>query len=340
MRASVAGPSTDDYAANEFNQSSRTGTEGYHGLMRRRASIGPIVLLAIALLGSCGGNDVTAPSSATPTTGTSGSTSGPLPLGQASASGVSCPAGSPAGSACTRIVVGCPSVTAASAVVRVTRPTTTAERGTVVLTTGGDGTRFTSGLSSFSSAMVARFTAEGVVVADLAWDAPGVWGGPQARTLACRAATALKWAYDTVHTGGRSRMFAAQGTSAGASQIAFAIAHYGVDFLDLANLGAGPPRCPPVVNCLADGQRGPEPLLVSDPPAVNRSPVLSYPNTIVRFFMGDQEPNFEIIADARAYHDVITSAKSYTIVPGTNHHIEDTQAGVDAFFFSVRSALR
>jgi hypothetical protein len=308
--------------------------------MGPRAFIAPIVFVAVTVIGSCGGNDVTGPSTANPPPGTGSTTAGPLPLGQASASGVSCPAGSPAGSACSRLVVACPSIAAASAVVRVTRPTTTAERATIVLTTGGDGTLFTSGSSSFATAMVSRFTADGVVAAELAWEAPGVWGGPQARTLACRAATAIRWVYDTVHTGGRARLFAAQGTSAGAAQIAFALAHYGVDFIDLANLGAGPPRCPPVPVCAADGQRGPEPLLPSDPPAVNRQPLLNYPTTVVRFFLGDQEPNPEIIADARAYHQAITSAKSFDLVPGTGHHIEDTQAGVDAFLGSVRAALR
>lgn len=40
---------------------------------------------------------------------------------------------------------------------------------------------------------------------------PGIWGGPRARTLACRYATAAKWIYDNVHTGGSSTLFAAQG---------------------------------------------------------------------------------------------------------------------------------
>lgn len=299
-----------------------------------------IVVIAAASWG-CGGKDVTAPSSPTPTPGPGGASTGALSLGQASASDISCPSGSPSGSTCTRVVVTCPSVPMASAVVRTTRPpATTATRGTIVLLTGGDGTRFTAGLSGFAAGMVATLVAEGLVVADVAWDAPGVWGGPQARTLACRAATAFKWTYDTLHTGGRSRLFAAQGTSAGAAQIAFALAHYGIDFIELANLGAGPPRCPPVAVCLAEGSRGPEPLLPSEPPAVNRAPLLSYPSTTVRFFLGDQEPNVEIITDARAYHEAITSAKSMTMVPGTGHHIEDTQAGVNAFLAAVRAALR
>jgi hypothetical protein len=50
---------------------------------------------------------------------------------------------------------------------------------------------------------------------------------------------------ENLHAGGKTRLFAAQGTSGGASQIAFALAHYGVsEFLDLANLGGGLPGCP------------------------------------------------------------------------------------------------
>lgn len=325
----------------EFGRSARSPTEGYHGRMDRRVSIGPILVLATALLGSCGGKDLTSPSSPSPTPGTGGSPAGPLPFGQASGSDVSCPSGSPSGSTCTRVLVGCPSVATASAVVRITRPSSaTANRGTVVLTSGGDGTFFTLGLSPLVSGMIATFATNGLVVADLAWESPGVWGGPQARTLACRSATALKWVYENVHSGGRARLFAAQGTSNGASQIAFALAHYGVDFLDLANLGSGPLKCPPGVFCTAQGPQGPEPLLPSEPPAVNRTPQLAYATTVVRFFLGDQEPTAQIASDARAYYDAITTAKSFTMVPGTGHHIEDTQAGIDAFRSSVLAALR
>ena len=253
-----------------------------------------------------------------------------------------CPAGSPAGNACTRLVISCPAVTPAAAVVQLTRPgATVTNRGTIVLTTGGAGTLFNRTVSVLGSSMIAAFAADGLLVADVAWDPPGIWGGPQARTLACRSATLIKWVYDNLHTGGRSRLFAAQGTSGGAAQIAFALAHYGAsDFLDLANLGGGPPWCPPTVFCSPEGQRGPEPLLPSDPPAVNRQPLLAYPVTVVRFFLGDQEPSPQISADARAYFEAISSAKSFTIVPGTGHHIEDTQAGVNAFIASVRGALQ
>jgi hypothetical protein len=183
--------------------------------------------------------------------------------------------------------------------------------------------------------MIATFVADGLIVVEVAWEQPGIWGGPRARTLACRYATVARWARDSLYAGG---LFAAQGTSGGASQIAFALAHYGIrDFLDLANLGSGPPGCP---LCSPDGQNPPEPLLPAPAPASSREALLNYPTTVVRFFLGDQEPTPEIITDAHAYHDAITLAKSFTIVPGTAHNIEQTQAGVDGFVASVRDALR
>ena len=46
----------------------------------------------------------------------------------------------------------------------------------------------------------------------------------------------------------------------------------------------------------------------------------------------------DIVTDARAYYDAITSMKSFTLVPGTGHEIEQTQAGVDAFVAAVQAA--
>ena len=149
-----------------------------------------------------------------------------------------------------------------------------------------------------------------------------------------------------MHGGGRSQLFAAQGTSGGAAQIAFGLAYYGVgDFLDLANLGGGPPHCP---LCAADGTPQ-EPLLpqrlsstCSFGPNVSiREPLLNYPATVVRSFLGDQDPNADCTADsARAYSAAITSQKSLMVVPNTPHVVESTQAGVDAYVVSVRAAVK
>jgi hypothetical protein len=229
--------------------------------------------------------------------------------------------------------VSCPSIPAAAATLRITSPTG-ARTGTIVLTTGGSGTLF-NGDVGLGRQMIASFVADGLRVVELAWQQPGTWGGPQARTLACRYATAARWIYDNLHAG---RLFAAQGTSGGASQVAFALAHYGLnDIIGLADLGSGPPGCP---LCSEDGEHGSEPLMPAPPPAVRRDPRVNYPSTTVRFFLGDREPMPEIIADANAYYAAIVSAKSMATVTSTAHNIEETQNGIDAYVQSVRSALR
>jgi hypothetical protein len=244
------------------------------------------------------------------------------------------------------LIVSCPSIRSAPATLRITRPSSSGStRGTVVLTTGGAGTNFQD--SSLTQGMIATLFDDNLAVVQLRWDPPGIWGDPRARTAACRYSTAARWIYDNVHIGGRSRLFAAQGTSGGAAQIAFGLAFYGAgDFIDLANLGGGPPHCP---LCAPDPQSPQEPLLPQrlSPTCFFASnvsiaePLLNYPATTVRSFLGDQDPNDGCTADnARAFSAAVTSTKSFMTVPATPHVVESTQAGVDAYVASVRAAIR
>ena len=302
-----------------------------------------VLLLASVTVAGCGNSSgspaaptQTSPSTPAPSTPTS---SGRLPLGTAAASSVACPGGSPTGSDCRRVSVSCPPIAPASATLRVSAlGAGVARRGTIILTTGGSGTLL-NGNIGLARQMIDAFAGAGVVSVEIGWDEPGIWGGPQARTLACRYATVARWVYDNLHAGGSGALFAAQGTSGGSSQIAFALTYYGLDaILALVNLGGGPPGCP---LCSADGVHGPEPLLPAEPPAVNGEPQLAYPNTAVRFFLGANEPTPDIVTDAHAYFTAITSSnKTFTTVPGTPHDIETTQAGVDAYVLSVREVLK
>ena len=177
--------------------------------------------------------------------------------------------------------------------------------------------------------MIDALVDDGFLVVEIAWEEPRIWGGPRARTLACRYATVARWVYEHLHQGGEGTLFAMQGTSGGASQIAFALAHYGLDeIVDLASLGGGPPACP---RCsLTPGQ--------SREPLIGGNPRLHYPTTVVRFFLGDDEPTPRIVESANAYYDAITSAKTMRVLPDTAHNIEFTQAGRDAFITAVREA--
>jgi hypothetical protein len=229
--------------------------------------------------------------------------------------------------------VSCPSIPATSATLRIT-PAATTRRGSIVLPSGGTGTTLV-GDAGLAPQMIATLANDGLMVVEVAWQQPGIWGVPQARTQACRFATAARWIYDNLHGG--ARLFALQGTSGASSQIAFGLAHYDLaDVVDLANLGSGPLKCP---LCPVDA-RAPEPLLPGPAPSVNRDPQLNYPRTTVRVFLGQAETASDIIADANAYFGAVTSAKSKTTIPATGHHIEDTQNGIDAYIESVRGALR
>src|ERR1051325_8257887 len=111
-----------------------------------------LLAIAVALLAwSCGGSNSGAsapnPSTPTPTAPAPAPVSAtPLPLGVATGSGaIPCPAGAGpvANSNCVSLAVTCPSIPGASATLRITRlPASATNRGTVVLTTGGDGTNF------------------------------------------------------------------------------------------------------------------------------------------------------------------------------------------------------
>ncbi len=322
-----------------------------------RSAFGVGILLCAA---SCGGTPVsTAPSapspvpspapqptptpSPTPAPAPPPQPASPLPLGQAAGATIACPSnlGPPANTSCTSLAVICPSIAGATATLRISRPiAATSNRGTIVLTTGGDGTNFQD--SPLTQDMISTFTRDGLTVVQLRWDPPGIWGGPRARTLGCRYATAVRWIYDNVHNADRSRLFAAQGGSGGSAQIAMGLGHYGIDFIDLANLGGGPPNCP---LCSPDGQNLFEPLMPDRDPThtgnSNRDPVVNYPTTTVRFFLGDQDPNSNGTADsAREYYAAITSAKSFTNVPNTPHVVESTKNGMDQYIASVRAAMK
>jgi len=205
----------------------------------------------------------------------------------------------------------------------------------MILPSGGYGTLLI-GDAGLARQMISTFAADGLMTVEVAWDEPGIWLGPPARTLACRFATVARWIYDNLHD--HAGLFAAQGTSGAASQVAFGLAHYGLgDILALANLGSGPPNCP---LCSSNRRHPAEPLLAGPPRSVPRVAQLNYPSTAVRVFLGDSEPTPEIIADARTYFRAITSTKSMTTVSGTGHHIEETRNGINAYIQSVRAALR
>lgn len=245
------------------------------------------------------------------------------------------------GDRCIEFTVTCPNIEDAEGTLRVTG---TGDAGTVILTTGGTGTGLfgNSPPQDINDEFMDALVDDGYLVVEVGWEGNGVWEEPgTATSLACRSATTIDWIHNNPHGGG---LFIAQGNSGGSAQIAFSLAYYGIDALDLANLSGGPPPCPISTDgqvnfgeqdqCVVEGElfdASREPLLFG-------APRLDYPNTVVRFFIGENEPSSYIVDTANNYHERITSDRSIQIVPNTGHQVARTEEGLDALLASIREA--
>lgn len=152
-----------------------------------------------------------------------------------------CPPGAPARAACKQVTVtGCPSIEteALDAIVAIREPLVgTLLRGTVAHFSGGGGTGFQGGATSYSDA--------GFRTVHVAWITD--WEQTQSlgiRTAGCRPSTILRWIFDepSLHAGSRTNAFCGEGFSGGSGQLGYALAHYGLgDYLDYVNSLSGPP---------------------------------------------------------------------------------------------------
>jgi len=131
--------------------------------------------------------------------------------------------------------VQCPGIGDLSAVVAVTQPSGPAH-GTLFAHQGTGGT-------DFYEAGIDQFLANGLRVVQVRWESD--WEQTAASGIlaaACRPATVMKWAFDTVNAQRRTDAFCAIGHSGGTGVIAYALAHYGMgDYLDYVALNSGPP---------------------------------------------------------------------------------------------------
>lgn len=251
------------------------------------------------------------------------------------------------GDRCFEVTVTCPGINDAAARIRATG---TGSKGTVVFTTGGRGVAWYWAGGELTPAkaringMMDSLLGEGFRLVEVAWKQPGVWEAPGGTiSLACRSATVLDWIYISIHQGG---LFAAQGNSGGSSQIAFSLAYYGLDrVLDLANLSGGPPPCPISIEGEINFREQKE-CVVGEPlwnesrePMLLGNPLLNYPNTTVRFFIGENEKSDYITQSANNYHSAIESEKSIQVLPNTAHQVHHTVEGVRALYASIREAL-
>jgi hypothetical protein len=247
---------------------------------------------------------------------------------------------------CARARVSCPSVADASVRLHLTGSGTS---GTMLLTTGDLGTGFYSAggeageEADTTAAAMTAMRAEGLRLIEVAWEKPGVWEATGSISAGCRFATLASFLEDEYHDEG---LFMAQGNSGGATQIAFALAYYGLgDLFDLANMSGGPPPCPLSANGVLNRREqdacvgGAGTWDASKEPMLSGTPEFSYAKTTANFFLGSEEPTSAIITTAKAFHAGITSPKSYTTVSGAGHQVQTTQAGSDAMLAAVRAAL-
>ena len=190
----------------------------------------------------------------------SSSAAAPLPLGKL-ALGRASPSDALPGFSARRFSVRCPGVAEPEHGIFAMAPAAGKRRGFLLFFSGGAGTSYWSGggsgLDFFQSLRRAGF-----IVVQVRWvdgwlkSARGDATGPA--RLACGPATVVKWAYERVFKPLRLKPakvgrcgFCVTGNSGGASQVSYALSHYGLDtILDAGVPTGGPPHADLVKGCL------------------------------------------------------------------------------------------
>ncbi len=288
----------------------------------------------------------------------------------------------PPNSVCQGIEVSCPGVAqTAPAYIAVASPSGT-PRGVVVFTTGSGGESWALTRGDRTD-LLGDLRDDGFKVVQLRWAANWLVSSPgnDAGTahLGCRPATAFKWIHETHFlplgiarsVNGRCG-FCITGNSGGATQVSYALSHYGLEtILDAVVPTGGPPHAALAKACLlrpgeeaywfADGTRdfidrgfgffdGNGPCARSDPAFGTRWERESvatggsdyfHSRTRVHFILGDQDvnmraPNADYLARLRTAG---SSWVSLEVAPNTKHAVLGSDAGrsmVRAAFLATR----
>ncbi|HJZ86020.1 MAG TPA: hypothetical protein VKN99_12665 [Polyangia bacterium] len=142
----------------------------------------------------------------------------------------------PTGATCRSLTVSCPGIADAQAIVAVTEPASPAV-GTVVMHAGGGGTGY------LNDGFADPYLAHNLRVVQMRWSAD--WeqtASSGVLAAACRPATVIRWIFQNLHQGDRSRGFCGQGHSGGSGVLSYALTHYGLkDSFDFVVPSAGPP---------------------------------------------------------------------------------------------------
>ncbi|MGH9157756.1 MAG: hypothetical protein ACRD1K_18410, partial [Acidimicrobiales bacterium] len=165
----------------------------------------------------------------------------------------------PPGAACQAVRITCPGARLPARAVVAVAPARSAARGVALFFSGGNGTGFWS--RGEAGTPLTALHDGGLTTVQVAWvdswlmSAAGEEAGHAA--LACRPATVIAWAHDTLFAplglpeeAGRCG-FCVTGNSGGASQVSYALSHYGLDvLLDAVVPTGGPPHGDLVKGCL------------------------------------------------------------------------------------------
>lgn len=183
----------------------------------------------------------------------------PMPLGTVTVTSVQ-PKGCPDGFACSSFAVQCPGIRATVGGFLARAEARPPLRGVVAFFSGADGADFWSLGSDKGLAFLHDLQNYGLRVFQVRWDRP-TWltasSGEQvgAAKLACRPASVIKWIHDhnpvpPARPGACG--FCISGQSAGASQVSYALARYGLDsIVSVAVPTSGPPHADIAEGCTA-----------------------------------------------------------------------------------------
>jgi hypothetical protein len=216
---------------------------------------GLVVLGSLTLPATEPARAATTGATATATVAAAGET---LPLGVLRLEGRADPCGA---FSCQRFVVSCPGVSEDESGVYRFAPHAGAARGLVAFFSGGFGTDYWSEDDPGALRFLDQLRGDGFDVVEVRWGswlrAPaGEQTGPA--RLACRPATVIRWVHDNLYarlgltpSAGRCG-FCVTGNSGGASQVSYALSHYGLERI-LAGVfpTGGPPHTALDAACLA-----------------------------------------------------------------------------------------
>lgn len=169
----------------------------------------------------------------------------PTQTGAVNAAQVNCPTSGLQGTACYSLDITCPDIPDYTAYVKIIDPPNPPV-GTVIFTTGGDGTLLYETFAKYGSVAVNNVVAANYEAVELTWGAPFSDGpgwehnvnGKGVRTAACRFAMVAQW----VNKRAAGLPVCATGNSAGGQNISEGLAHYGLGaVLTFAEITSGPP---------------------------------------------------------------------------------------------------